>query len=254
MTSCGVSFNFPTSNDPLASLFLTRPALFSFLAGLSSLSLATSFADPPADRAIRLPFSLSSLLLTGSYSSYPLELVAALASSPLASLSLACYGPGSVPFLSALAPTFPSLRHLHLSAAASGPALVALLPLLASAAALESFTCFEPTPALLAALPASVTLVAFTKDYIRPTGAEPTYADVIHDAGLLARPALRAVRFARISRTTLRNQRGGPELLAACGRKAVRVEFGADAVGTFGIRRGDVDKARGAWAEERALV
>lgn len=214
---------------------------------MTSLSLATSFT--PTDSPVHLPFALSSLSLTGAYSAYPLQLLAALSpsTSTLTSLSLATYGsPSSAsPFLSTLAPLFPSLLHLRLSGPSPPPAL--LLPLLASATHLQSFACHDPSPALLAALPPSVEVVEFTRDYIRPSGAEATYAEVVAEARLAEREGLRRVRWGRISGATLRNERGGAEMVEELKSKGAVVEFGVEAGGKFGIRAGDLRKARGEW-------
>ncbi|GJN87258.1 hypothetical protein Rhopal_000206-T1 [Rhodotorula paludigena] len=170
-----------------------------------------------------LPFSLKTLTCKGLYHIYPKPIVAAIAASSrttLVELDLDCYGSNASAraFMSAFRPATECLQSMEIHGADRH---TPLLPFIASCRVLSRFACWEATPALLSALPATVTTLEIGKTIFH---SDAPYEDMFARANLLAQ--LKRVRWGGISRATLRAQIGGNELLEECRERDIEVEFG----------------------------
>ncbi|CEQ41704.1 SPOSA6832_03442 [Sporobolomyces salmonicolor] len=213
------------------------------LKDIAMLHLAAPFSEPiyPSTN-YTFPFSLSSLSCKGLFNAYPSAFIASLVASSLTTLvalDLDTYGSHSSAstFFAALLPVAPTLKHLKLHG--SDRQVSPLLTFLTGCTSLESFTCWDATLPLLSSLPPSLRTLTIGKNYT--FHSDMLYDELLTRSGLLEQ--LRTIRWAGISKATLKAQRGGGELLQECEERGIAVQFGVESVGDwfgysmFGIGR-----------------
>lgn len=109
-----------------------------------------------------------------------------------------------------------------------------MLPFLAIARRLESFTCWEPTLPLLCALPPSVKSMKIRANFTWAHDmSKHSYEEMLMRSGMLNQ--LETIEWTGISMYTLKAQRGGEALLAQCERKGINVVFGVPSLSAYGI-------------------
>ncbi|BGP38461.1 hypothetical protein JCM10450v2_002409 [Rhodotorula kratochvilovae] len=221
------------------------------LKNLRTLHLAAPFHDLAPAVPWPLPFSLETLTCKGLYSSYPRPILAGIVASSrwtLATLDLDCYGSNTSAraFISAFRPITGVLRSMEIHGA--DRQVTPLLPFLSACTALTDFACWEATLPLLSALPRSLETLSVGKTFFH---SDAPYADLLSRSALLDRDAgsrVKSIRWGGISRATLRAQYGGGDLLAECGDKGIKVEFGVEAAATrYGAYGWPMTAGKAAW-------
>lgn len=203
---------------------------------LTDLRLEGPFA-PCDDFDHPLPFSLTAFTIRGLYSSVTSALLAALvdcSAATLTTLDIDCYGPNTsaTTLFTTLLPLAPQLLSLELHG--SDRRVEPIIPFLAAAQRLTTFTCWEPTFTLLRSLPTSVRTLNIGANFTWAHDvSKDSYEEMLDRSGLLGQ--LKSVEFSGISMYTLKAQRGGAQLLAECERRKIEVTFGVASLSAYGV-------------------